>query len=446
MIKNSPYLTDKDILAAALRHINSRHADPDGLGLPGPEGPPGPMGPTGPQGPAGPTGPQGPQGEQGLTGPQGEQGLQGVKGDTGATGPQGIQGPQGVKGDTGATGPIGPEGPQGETGPAGPQGPAGADSTVPGPQGETGPQGPAGPTGPAGADSTVPGPQGEIGPAGPAGPQGEKGDKGDTGATGATGATGPEGPQGIQGIQGPEGPQGPAGADAVITGAASTIATANLTINRALVSDANGKVAVSSITSTLLGYLSDVTSNIQSQINGKQATIAGAATTIVSSNLTASRALVSDTNGKVAVASPTWTELNYLSGVTSALQTQLNGKAASTHSHVASQLPNNVVLLWSGTRSAAGTETLSQDVTNFDFILVEGFLDNAASENRASGLYYSKGGLLTNVRAYTIDASISSTNLAYINFSFPTSTSIRYDGSGGSLVRALRAVYGINLM
>ncbi len=58
-----------------------------------------------------------------------------------------------------------------------------------------------------------------------------------------------------------------------ITGAASTIVSSNLTASRALVSNSSGKVAVSSITSTKLGYLTDVTSNIQAQINGKQATL-----------------------------------------------------------------------------------------------------------------------------------------------------------------------------
>lgn len=59
----------------------------------------------------------------------------------------------------------------------------------------------------------------------------------------------------------------------------------------------------------------------------RQATITGAATTITSSNLTASRAVVSDSSGKVAVSSTTSTELGYVSGVTSAIQTQLNAKA-----------------------------------------------------------------------------------------------------------------------
>ena len=67
-------------------------------------------------------------------------------------------------------------------------------------------------------------------------------------------------------------------------------------------------------------------SAIQTQLNGKQATITGGATTITSSNLTANRALISSNNGKVAVSNISNIELGYLSGVTSAIQTQLNGK------------------------------------------------------------------------------------------------------------------------
>jgi hypothetical protein len=78
------------------------------------------------------------------------------------------------------------------------------------------------------------------------------------------------------------------------------------------------------VDSTEIGYLDGVTSAIQTQINSKQATITGGATTILSSNLTASRALVSDGSGKVAVSAVTATELGYVSGVTSAIQTQLN--------------------------------------------------------------------------------------------------------------------------
>lgn len=102
------------------------------------------------------------------------------------------------------------------------------------------------------------------------------------------------------------------------------------TANRALVTNSSGNIAVSAVTSTELGYLDGVTSSIQTQLNGKQATITGAATTIDTENLTASRALVSSSSGKVAVSAVTATELGYLDGVTSNIQTQLNAKAASS--------------------------------------------------------------------------------------------------------------------
>lgn len=56
-----------------------------------------------------------------------------------------------------------------------------------------------------------------------------------------------------------------------ITGGASTIAGTNLTASKALISNGSGKVAVSDVTSTELGYLDGVTSNIQTQLNGKAA-------------------------------------------------------------------------------------------------------------------------------------------------------------------------------
>lgn len=58
-----------------------------------------------------------------------------------------------------------------------------------------------------------------------------------------------------------------------ITGAATTITGTDLTINRALLSDGSGKVAVSTVTSTELGYVSGVTSSIQSQLDGKEGSL-----------------------------------------------------------------------------------------------------------------------------------------------------------------------------
>jgi hypothetical protein len=79
-------------------------------GAQGPQGEQGLKGDKGDKGDQGDQGIQGIQGEQGIqgdTGPQGEQGIQGIQGIQGETGPQGeqgIQGIQGIQGETGATG------------------------------------------------------------------------------------------------------------------------------------------------------------------------------------------------------------------------------------------------------------------------------------------------------------------------------------------------------
>lgn len=118
-----------------------------------------------------------------------------------------------------------------------------------------------------------------------------------------------------------------------VTGGASSITSSDLTASRALVSSSNGKVAVSDVTSTELGYLDGVTSNIQTQINGKQAAISG----------TANAVMITDANGKPTVSTvitvselnklngltPTTTELNYMDGVTSKVQEQIDNAVAS---------------------------------------------------------------------------------------------------------------------
>ena len=183
------------------------------------------------------------------------------------------------------------------------------------------------------------------------------------------------------------------GKEPTITGAASTVTSSDLTANRALISDSNGKIAVSSINTTKLGYLSDVTSNIQVQLNekissaavntltdvtltnlgngdylkydsssgkwinvtssaispiwgnitgtladqtdlqnalnGKEPTITGAATTVTSSDLTADRVLVSSSAGKIEVSTIPTTKLGYLTDVTSNIQAQINNKISS---------------------------------------------------------------------------------------------------------------------
>ncbi len=140
--------------------------------------------------------------------------------------------------------------------------------------------------------------------------------------------------------------------------------TISLTASRALVSDGTGNLIVSAVTSTELGYLANVSSAIQTQItdlsNNKQDNI----------SLTASRALVSDTSGNLAVSdNVTSTELGYLDGVTSALQTQLDTKATSADAAL------------TGTPTAptasAGTNTTQIATTAYVTSAVDALVDSA---------------------------------------------------------------------
>jgi hypothetical protein len=107
----------------------------------------------------------------------------------------------------------------------------------------------------------------------------------------------------------------------------------------ALLINSNREVVSSSVTSTELSYLSGASSSLQSQLNGKASTssvIAKIGDTmtgdlgLAGSQATPDRALIIDSSRRVSSASVTATELGYLGGATSSIQTQLNAKAATT--------------------------------------------------------------------------------------------------------------------
>lgn len=217
---------------------------------------------------------------------------------------------------------------------------------------------------------------------------------------------------------------------ATVTGAATTITGSDLTTNRALVSNGNGKVAVSTVTSTELGYLSGTTSKIQTQIDSKQATITGAATTIASSDLTASRALVSNSSGKVGVSSTTATELGYVHGVTSAIQTQINSKQATitggATTIASSDLTAKRALVSNGSGKVAASSVTSTELGYLSGVTsaIQTQLNNrpTATESKAQNGYMKFGnGIIIQwgtVEAGTVDVTVtlpmpfSSTNYA----------------------------------
>jgi hypothetical protein len=91
---------------------------------------------------------------------------------------------------------------------------------------------------------------------------------------------------------------------------------------------ANASTALSAVSATELGYLDGVTSAVQTQLDGKQAANANVSTTELGYLDGVTSAIQTQLNGKQAiVANVSDTEIGYLDGVTSAIQTQLNAKA-----------------------------------------------------------------------------------------------------------------------
>ena len=105
---------------------------------------------------------------------------------------------------------------------------------------------------------------------------------------------------------------------------------------------------------TSVGTLQTSVNNVQTALASKQDTVVGGASTITEDNLTASRALVSNSSGKVAVSNVTSTELGYLDGVTSNVQTQLNNKLEN--------IPVATSTTLGGVKPVAKTSDMTQSV------------------------------------------------------------------------------------
>lgn len=128
------------------------------------------------------------------------------------------------------------------------------------------------------------------------------------------------------------------GLETTIDGAASTIAHNDLTANKALISNASGKVAVSDVSSTELSHLSGVSSNIQNQLNAKQNTLTAG------SNITISGNVISANNTTYGAASSSELGLVKVSATPQAVAS--NAVSATTSRTYAVQLDssNNAVV------------------------------------------------------------------------------------------------------
>ena len=113
---------------------------------------------------------------------------------------------------------------------------------------------------------------------------------------------------------------------ATITGGATSIASANLSVSRALISDASGKVAASPVTSSELAVLDGITATV-TELN----ILDGVTTTAAELNIL---------DGVTA----TTTELNHTDGVTSNIQTQLDGKVDEVNGAVTTAATGSTVV------------------------------------------------------------------------------------------------------
>lgn len=113
------------------------------------------------------------------------------------------------------------------------------------------------------------------------------------------------------------------GKQATITGAATTITSSNLPAARAVITNSTGKIAESTVTSSELAVLHGITATT-SELNILDGVTASTAELNILDGVTATASELNVLDGITAST----TELNYTDGVTSNIQDQLNAKAA----------------------------------------------------------------------------------------------------------------------
>ena len=138
--------------------------------------------------------------------------------------------------------------------------------------------------------------------------------------------------------------------------------------------------------------------------------------------LTANRAMISNGSGQLAVSAVTSTELGYLDGVTSSIQTQLNGKAASSHTHN-----------YAGSSSAGGAATSANKV-NSDLVIR---LNGGTTEGSNQFTFNGSGDKTINITPASIGAAASShgTHVTY-GTAAPLANGTASAGSAASVSRS----------
>lgn len=183
-------------------------------------------------------------------------------------------------------------------------------------------------------------------------------------------------------------------------------------------------------------------SAVTAALDAKQSAITGGASTITSSNLTINRALISDSSGKVAVSAVTSTELGCLDGITSNIQTQLNNKVGSNHNHTTSQITDFATAVSNAVANSgsakvqagtyAGTDTANVSLTfNFEPKLV-----------MINGGYFKFQGTYSGSNQYVAPGQWVIWSLGVTNeIRMGSHTGIKFTISGNTLSWAIKGTY-----
>ena len=160
---------------------------------------------------------------------------------------------------------------------------------------------------------------------------------------------------------------------------------ASLSASKAMVTDSNGVATTSSATAAQVGFLSNVTGDIQAALDSKISSAAGAISTVVNTDLSLNRTLISNGLGKISVSATTSTELGYVSGVTGPIQTQINSRVSDTGDTMTGALVNTSTIEAQGgirTESSGGyikfktMDIGSWNMTNYSKVIAHGLPDH----------------------------------------------------------------------
>jgi len=134
-----------------------------------------------------------------------------------------------------------------------------------------------------------------------------------------------------------------------------------------------------------------VSDNVAAVETRRVANIAGAISTVLTGDLTVSRALASDGSGKISVATTTLAELNHVNGVTGAIQTQLDAvEARRAANNITTTFTDDVIVTGNLTVNGDTTtiNTTNMDVDDTMIMLANGTTGSPAND---IGILFNRG-------------------------------------------------------